>query len=63
MLIIAGFQLPDIPLLEVLEKVGGTSSLQNGPSWLNTGITGVSMTMVMVVPSAHSPASGVNVKV
>ena len=60
-LIVAGDQVPVIPLVELAGSAGATEFRQSGPIWANEGRTaGVTM-IVRVAVVAHSPASGVNV--
>lgn len=60
-LITAGFHVPGTLLFDVSGRSGGVEFWHNGPICVNTGITWVSMVMLMVVTAAHCPASGVKV--
>jgi hypothetical protein len=62
-LFIAGDQLPVIPLLSVVGNELIVAPEQNGPTAVNTGVAfGVIVTVIVVV-TAHCPASGVKVYV
>jgi hypothetical protein len=43
-----GLHVPEIPLVEDVDKVPGKSFWQYGPSCVNVGLTGVEMVTVMV---------------
>ena len=58
---VAGLQVPVMPLLEVAGNAGATLFRHNGPMVLNTGVTEISIVISIVVVLAHCPASGVNV--
>ena len=60
MLIVAGNQVPVIPLGEVVPSVGATSPAQNGAMAAKSGvILGLTVTLRVCVV-AHCPAAGVN---
>ena len=59
--IVAGFQVPVIPLLDEAGKPGAVAPTQSGPTWVNTGVIWTSIEMSTVVATAHWPGSGVNV--
>jgi len=60
-LITAGLQVPEIPLVDINGSTGATELRQSEPNGLNAGVTsGVTVTSI-VVDVAHWPASGVNV--
>ena len=59
-LMVAGFQVPVIPLVEVVGNGGAFAPLHIGGTALKVGVvTGLTVT-VSVVPAAHCPALGVN---
>ncbi len=58
---IAGFQVPDIPFVEVAGNAGMEAPEQYGPTDEKVGVTFGLMVMVSVVVVAHGPADGVNV--
>ena len=61
MLTVAGDQVPVIPLVDVVGKIGATLPLQIGVIALNVGVTfGLTVTVTVVVV-AHCPAVGVKV--
>jgi hypothetical protein len=60
LLMIAGFQVPVIPLVDVNGKTGGVLPLQIGPMAVKTGVAFGVTVMVMVSFFAHWPADGVN---
>ena len=61
LLIVAGFHVPLIPLVEVAGSAGANVPLQKGAIGLNKGVTvGVTVT-VIVTGTAHCPALGVKV--
>ena len=62
-LIVAGFHVPLMPLLEIAGNAGAAAFWHNGPMALNVGVTCGSIVMLSVVVVAHWPADGVNVYV
>jgi hypothetical protein len=62
-LIVAGFQVPGIPLLEVAGNVGATVFWQMLAIAVNVGVTSGSIVTLSVAVAAHCPAVGVNVYV
>lgn len=60
-LLIAGDQVPVIPLVEVVGKAGMVAPLQYGPTAANAGVMLGFMVIVKVVVVAHWPAVGVKV--
>ena len=61
MLMVAGLQVPVIPLLDVVANTGAALLRQSAPIALNDGITfGVTVTSRVVVV-AHCPIAGVKV--
>ena len=63
MLIVAGLQVPIIPLLEMAGKAGVAAPEQIGGMALKTGLNiGVTVT-VITTAKAHWPEAGVKVKV
>jgi hypothetical protein len=60
---IAGAQVPVIPFVEVVGNGAMAVPEQNGPTVAKAGVMLLSMVMVIVVVTAHCPASGVNVYV
>ena len=63
MLTIAGFQVPGMPSLDIVGRIGAIVPAQNGETAVKVGATfGVTVT-VRLVSVAHKPASGVNVYV
>ena len=63
MLIVAGLQVPVIPLLDVVGNAGALEFWQSGPIAENVGVTCGSTVMLSVAVIAHCPADGVNVYV
>jgi hypothetical protein len=61
--IVAGLQVPLIPLVEVAGRTGPILFWHNGPMAVNNGVTGGVISISNVVVLAHSPLSGVNVYV
>ena len=61
--ILAGDQVPEIPLLEVVGRGIGASFWQRGPGLVKVGSLAVLTTTVMEVGLAHSPGSGVKVAI
>ena len=62
-LIVAGLQVPVMPLLDVAGNVGAVLFWHSGPIAVNDGVICGSTTMVNVASIAHCPADGVNVYV
>jgi hypothetical protein len=62
-LIVAGLQVPVIPLLEVVGRAGAVAFWQSGPIAVNVGVTCAVITISIVTGTAHCPAVGVNVYV
>jgi hypothetical protein len=60
-LIVAGLQVPLIPLFELFGREGAVEFRHNGPIWVNVGVTNGSMTISIVAVLAHWPAEGVKV--
>jgi hypothetical protein len=61
LLTVAGLQVPVIPLVEVVGKIGAVAPLQIAAIAVNVGvITGLTVTEI-VFAVAHNPAVGVNV--
>ena len=60
-LMVAGFHVPIILLVDVNGKAGATEFRQNGPIALNVGVIWSVTVMLNVVGAPHCPASGVNV--
>jgi hypothetical protein len=62
-LIVTGAHVPVIPSMEVPGRAGAAEFWQNGPIWVNVGVTWVATVILMVAVVPHCPASGVNVYV
>ena len=62
-LIVAGFHVPVMPLLDVVGSAGAVAFWHNGPIALKVGITGAVITTSIVVTLPHCPAFGVKVYV
>jgi hypothetical protein len=60
-LIVEGFHVPLIPLLELEGKVGGIEFWHKEGVAANVGVAGAVTVTSNVVVDAHCPASGVNV--
>ena len=60
-LMIAGLQVPLMPLFELAGSVGAALFRQSGPIALNTGVTLEEIVISMLTGAAHSPAAGVKV--
>jgi hypothetical protein len=60
-LLIAGDQVPLIPLFDVVGNAAIGSPLQIGATAVKVGVTPELTVMVIVVVVAHCPAVGVNV--
>lgn len=60
-LIVAGLQVPLIPLVDVAGNTGAAAFWHNGPICVNTGPLWSVTWMFMVTGSPHCPAAGVNV--
>jgi hypothetical protein len=50
---VAGFQVPEIPLVDIKGKVGGVAPWQIGGTGLNVGVTDVLTVTFKVVEVAH----------
>ena len=61
MLIIAGFQVPVIPFVDVVGNVPGVDPMQYGPSAVNEGTMFEFTVTDILVVVAHNPAVGVKV--
>ena len=61
--ITAGFQVPVIPLFEVVGNAGAVAFWHKGPICVNVGIICDEIVTSIVAGTAHCPASGVNVYV
>ena len=57
----AGFQVPVIPLFDVVGKVGAVAFWHSGPICVNVGVICVLTVTLKVVVVAHCPFAGVNV--
>ena len=62
-LMVAGFHVPAIPLLDVVGRAGAVAFWQSGPICMNVGVTCDVITIFIVVTAAHCPALGVKVYV
>lgn len=60
-LIVAGLQVPAIPLVEVAGNAGGVEFWHNGPMDSNVGATCEVTITLMVADVPHWPPDGVNV--
>ena len=60
-MIVAGFQVPLIPLEDVAGRAGAVLFWHSGPTCVNVGVTFGVTVIVSVVVVAHCPAVGVNV--
>src|SRR6186713_1152322 len=60
---VAGFQVPVIPLLEAAGRIGAVAPTQSGPIAVNTGVICAAIVISIDAGLAHSPASGVKVYV
>ena len=60
-LIVAGDQVPVMPLLEVSGSAGAVAFRQSGPMASKTGVTEEAMVISIVTGTLHSPAAGVKV--
>ena len=60
LLMVAGNQVPVIPLGEVVPRVGATSPAQNGAMAAKSGVMLVVTVTLRVCVVAHCPAAGVN---
>ena len=58
---VAGFQVPVIPLVDVVGSVGGTEPVQIGLTAAKVGMMLELTVTFNVVVVAHCPAAGVNV--
>ena len=61
MFIVAGLQVPVIPLLDVVAKTGAALFRQSAPIVLNVGVTLGVTVISSVVVVAHCPTAGVKV--
>ena len=61
MLIVAGLQVPVIPLVEVPGSAGAAEFRQSGPIAAKVGVIWVATVTLKVVVVPHPPALGVNV--
>ena len=59
--IVAGFQVPVKPLLDVAGNAGAVLFWHKGPICVNVGVAAGLTVMVRVAVVAHSPAVGVKV--
>jgi hypothetical protein len=60
-LMVAGFQVPVMPLVEVVGNIGAIDPLHIGDTALKLGVIGVFTVTVNVAPVAHCPTFGENV--
>jgi hypothetical protein len=60
-LIVAGFQVPLIPLVDVAGNAGAVAFWHNGPIAVNVGVIDEVITISIVALLPHCPAFGVNV--
>ena len=60
-LMVAGLQVPVIPLLDVVGNADAVLFWQNGPSCVNVGVICVEITTSIVATTAHCPVAGVKV--
>ena len=60
-LIVAGFQVPLIPLAEADGNDGAVPFWQSGPIGVKVGVIWLVITISMVAMAAHCPAAGVKV--
>jgi len=60
-LIVAGFQVPNMPLSERVGNAGGVAFWQNGPMAVNVGVTCAVISIFIVTDVAHCAGLGVNV--
>ena len=58
-IIVAGFQLPDIPFNETTGRIGRASFWQRGPIAVNNGVVCGVIVIDIVIELAHFPAVGV----
>ena len=61
LLTVAGNQLPVIPLVETVGKIGATAPLQMAATGVNIGVLVGFTDIVILVTLAHCPAFGVKV--
>ena len=61
MLIVDGFQVPLMPLVEDDGKAGAVLFWHNGPIAVKVGVIWLLITISIVVVVPHCPADGVNV--
>ena len=60
-MIVAGFHVPVMPLVEVNGNTGATEFWHSGAIAVNAGVIWFAMVTLSVVVAPHCPASGVNV--
>ncbi len=60
-LMIAGLQVPEMPLLDIKGSTGAAELRQSEPNGLNVGVTNCVIVISNVAVVAHWPASGVKV--
>jgi hypothetical protein len=63
LLTVVGFQIPVIPLFEVVDNIGAKAPLHIAGIEVNVGVVGAFTVTESVVVDAHCPAVGVNVYV
>ena len=61
LLTVAGFQVPLIPLVDVVDNVGAAVPEQNAGTAVKVGVMSGSTVTLSVVVVAHCPAVGVKV--
>ena len=57
----AGFQVPVMPLVEVVGNAGAVAFWHSGPIWINVGFICEVTVISIVAAAAHWPAFGVKV--
>ena len=60
-LMVDGFHVPLMPLVDVVGNVGAVAFWQRGAIAVNVGVTWVVTAMVMLVAAPHWPGFGVNI--
>ncbi len=60
-LMVAGFQVPLMPLVEVVGRAGALAFWHKGPISANCGVVSALMVMESAAIAAHCPAFGVKV--
>jgi hypothetical protein len=60
-LIVAGVQVPVMPLLDIAGNTGAIEFTQSGPMAVNTVVICASMVTFNIAEVAHCPAAGVKV--